>query len=222
MTEKVLLAWSGGKESAMALYELQRNHDYEVAALLTTVTEDYNRISMHGVQTTLLELQAESLGLGMEKVYITKNSSNEAYEASMRDKLMGYQSQGVLFVVFGDIFLEDVRKYREENLSTIGMKGYFPLWRRDTTELAHAFIDLGFKAVVTCVDSHVLDKIFVGRTFDEQFLSELPPRVDPCGENGEFHSFVYEGPIFRKSVSHKKGEVILRDNRFYYCDLVPV
>ncbi|NIS59889.1 MAG: diphthine--ammonia ligase [Proteobacteria bacterium] len=222
MPEKIVLTWSGGKESAMALYELQGNHDYEVAALLTTVTEDFNRISMHGVRAHLVELQAEYLGLAMEKVYITKSSSNEQYEAKMRDKLMGYQRLGVLSVVFGDIFLEDVRKYREENLSKIGMKGVFPLWKKDTTELAHTFIDLGFKAVVTCVDSHVLDKIFVGRVFDEQFLSELPPTVDPCGENGEFHSFVYEGPIFRKRISHEKGEVILRDNRFYYCDLIPV
>ena len=221
MTEKVLLAWSGGKESAMALYELQRDHRYGVAALLTTVTEDYGRISMHGVQTTLLELQAKCLGLVIEKVYITKNSSNEEYEANMRAKLIHYQSRGVSSVVFGDVFLEDVRKYREENLSRIGMKGFFPLWKRDTAELAHTFIDSGFKAVVTCVDSNVLDKMFVGRVFDEQFLSEIPPTVDPCGENGEFHSFVYEGPIFRKGISHKKGEVILRDNRFYYCDLIP-
>ncbi len=222
MTEKVLLTWSGGKESAMALYELRRSHDYEVAALLTTVTEDYNRISMHGVQTTLLEMQAECLGLAMEKVSITKNSSNEEYEATMRDKLVDYQRRGVSSVVFGDIFLEDVRRYREENLSKIGMRGFFPLWKRDTTELAHTFIELGFKAVVTCVDSDVLDRAFVGRVFDEQFLSQLPPAVDPCGENGEFHSFVCDGPIFRKRVSHKKGEVVLRDNRFYYCDLIPL
>ena len=221
MAEKVLLTWSGGKDSAMALYELQRNHDYEISVLLTTVTEDYNRISMHGVQTILLEQQAECLGLAIEKVYITKNSSNEEYEAKMRDKLMHYQSRGVLSVVFGDIFLEDLRKYREENLSKIGIRGFFPLWTRDTTELAHRFIDLGFKAVITCVDSNVLAKIFVGRIFDEQFLSELPPTVDPCGENGEFHSFVYEGPIFRKRVLYKKGDVVLRDNRFYYCDLIP-
>jgi uncharacterized protein (TIGR00290 family) len=222
MTEKVLLTWSGGKESAMALYELRRSHDYEVADLLTTVTEDYNRISMHGVQTTVLELQAECLGIGIEKISITQNSSNEEYEAKMRDKLVDYQSRGISSVVFGDIFLEDVRKYREENLSKIGMRGFFPLWKRDTTELAHTFIDLGFKAVVTCVDSDVLDRAFVGRVFDKQFLSQLPPTVDPCGENGEFHSFVYDGPIFRKRVAHKKGEVILRDNRFYYCDLIPL
>ena len=222
MTEKALLTWSGGKDSAMVLYELQTTHDYEISALLTTVTEDYNRISMHGVQTILLEQQAECLGLAIEKVYITKNSSNEEYEAKMRDKLMHYQSQGVSSVVFGDIFLEDLRKYREENLSKIGMRGLFPLWKRDTTELAHTFIDLGFKAVVTCVDSNVLDKIFVGRIFDEHLLSELPHAIDPCGENGEFHSFVYEGPIFRKRVLYKKGDVVLRDNRFYYCDLILV
>ena len=222
MTGKVLLTWSGGKDSAMALYELQRNYDYEISALLTTVTEDYNRISMHGVQTILLEQQARSLGLAVEKVSITKDSSNQEYEAKMREKLMHYQSQGVASVVFGDIFLEDLRKYREENLSRIGMKGCFPLWKRDTAELARTFIDLGFKAVVTCVDSSVLDKTFVGRVFDEEFLAELPPAVDPCGENGEFHSFVYEGPIFRKGIPHRKGEVVLRDNRFYYCDLIPV
>ena len=219
MTEKALFTWSGGKDSAMALYELKMTHSYEILALLTTVTEDYDRISMHGVRSILLEQQAESLGFPVEEVYITKNSSNEEYEARMRDKLIYYRSRGVLSVVFGDVFLEDLRRYREENLSKIGMKGIFPIWKRDTTELAHAFIDLGFRAVITCVDSNVLDKVFVGRVFDEQFLSELPSTVDPCGENGEFHSFVYDGPIFRKRILHEKGEVILRDNRFYYCDL---
>ena len=219
MTEKALFTWSGGKDSAMALYELKMTHSYEILALLTTVTEDYDRISMHGVRSILLEQQAESLGFPVEEVYITKNSSNEEYEARMRDKLIYYRSRGVLSVVFGDVFLEDLRRYREENLSKIGMKGIFPIWKRDTTELAHAFIDLGFRAVITCVDSNVLDKVFVGRAFDEQFLSELPSTVDPCGENGEFHSFVYDGPIFRKRILHEKGEVILRDNRFYYCDL---
>jgi len=222
MGKKVLFTWSGGKDSAMALYELQKTHSYEISALLTTITEDYDRVSMHGVRRTLLEQQAESLGLPLEKIYITKNASNKEYEAKMRDKLMDYQSRGVLSVVFGDIFLEDLRKYREENLSKIGMKGIFPIWKRDTTELAYTFIDLGFKAVITCVDSNVLDKIFVGRIFDEQFLSELPSDVDPCGENGEFHTFVYEGPIFQERILYKRGEVVFKDNRFYYCDLIPV
>ncbi len=220
--EKVLLTWSGGKDSAMALYELETADGYEIAALLTTVTEDYDRISMHGVRATLLEQQAQSLRLPLEKVYITKDASNEEYEEKMRDKLTQYRGQGVFSVVFGDIFLEDVRKYREGNLAEIGMKGVFPLWKRDTNELAHTFVDLGFKAVITCVDSNVLDRGFVGRVFDGQFLSELPGAVDPCGENGEFHSFVYDGPIFRERIAHRKGKVVLRDSRFYYCDLIPL
>ncbi|TET16298.1 MAG: diphthine--ammonia ligase [Dehalococcoidia bacterium] len=220
--EKVLLTWSGGKDSAMALYELETADGYEIAALLTTVTEDYDRISMHGVRATLLEQQAQSLRLPLEKVYLTSNSSNEEYEEKMRDKLTQYRGQGVFSVVFGDIFLEDVRKYREGNLAKIGMRGVFPLWKRDASELAHTFIDLGFKAVITCVDSNVLDRGFVGRVFDGQFLSELPGTVDPCGENGEFHSFVYDGPIFRERIAHRKGKVVLRDSRFYYCDLIPL
>lgn len=220
--EKVLFTWSGGKDSAMALYELEMTHGYEIAALLTTVTEDYDRISMHGVRATLLEQQAQSLRLPLEKVYITKDASNEEYEEKMRDKLIQYRSQGVFSVVFGDIFLEDLRTYREGNLAKIGMRGVFPLWKRDANELAHTFIGLGFKAVITCVDSNVLDRGFVGRVFDGRFLSELPGTVDPCGENGEFHSFVYDGPIFRERIAHRKGKVVLRDSRFYYCDLIPL
>jgi uncharacterized protein (TIGR00290 family) len=139
----------------------------------------------------------------------------------MRDKLTDYQRRGVSSVVFGDIFLEDLRKYREENLSKIGMKGIFPIWKRDTTELAHKFIELGFKAVITCVDSNVLDKRFVGRDYDKQFLQELPSSIDPCGENGEFHSFVYDGPIFKERIAFTVGDIVLRDNRFYFGDLMP-
>jgi len=222
MAEKIIFTWSGGKDSAMALYELQRTHSYEVSALLTTITEDYERISMHGVRRILLERQADSLGLSLEKVFISKNTSNEEYESKMQEALIKYRATGVSSVVFGDIFLEDLRKYREDNLSKVDMKGIFPIWKRDTTELAHTFIDLGFKAVVTCVDSNVLDKKFVGRVFDEQFLSELPSTVDPCGENGEFHSFVYDGPIFRERIAFTMGDIVLRDNRFYFCDLIPV
>ena len=222
MSEKVLFTWSGGKDSAMALYELQREKRYEVAALLTTVTEDYDRISMHGVRRVLLQQQATSLGYPLEIVYLSKNSSNEEYEARLKEKLSQYKARGISFVVFGDIFLEDLRKYRENNLAQVGMKGVFPIWKRDTRELAHTFINLGFKAIITCVDSNALDKRFVGRAYDEQFLSELPASIDPCGENGEFHSFVYDGPIFRERIPFRKGRVVLRDNRFYFCDLVPV
>jgi len=218
--EKVLFSWSGGKDSALALYEICKTGKYEISALLTILTEDYDRISMQGVRRVLLEKQTESLGYNLEKIFIPKNSSNEEYENKMRDVLERYLSLGVSQVVFGDIFLEDVRRYRDENLNKLGMKGIYPLWKLGTTDLAHGFIDLGFKAIITCVDSNMLDRKFVGKLFDEQFLSELPPKVDPLGENGEFHSFVYEGPIFRGRISYARGEVILRDNRFYYCDLV--
>ncbi|KRT66532.1 MAG: ATP-binding protein [Candidatus Dadabacteria bacterium CSP1-2] len=222
MAEKVLFSWSGGKDSAIALYEIQKSKSYEILALLTTITEDYDRVSMHGLRRSLLERQANSLGISLEKVFITKDASNEEYESKMKEALLRYKNAGVHSVVFGDIFLQDVRKYREENLSKIGMNGVFPIWRRNTTALAHTFIDLGFKAVTICIDSNVLDKRFAARDFDKQFLSELPPTVDPCGENGEFHSFVYDGPIFKENILFKKGEIVLRDNRFYYCDLIPI
>jgi uncharacterized protein (TIGR00290 family) len=221
MTERVLFTWSGGKDSAMALYELQKAGGYEIAALLTTVTKDYDRISMHGVRRSLLEQQANSLDYRLEQVFISKGASNEEYEAKMQEILEKYLKTGVSVIAFGDIFLEGVRKYREENLSKIGMKAIFPIWKRNTAELAKTFVDLGFKAVITCVDSKVLDKGFVGRHFDDQFLSELPSNVDPCGENGEFHSFVYDGPIFRERLLYGLGEVVFRDDRFYFCDLIP-
>ena len=222
MMEKVLFAWSGGKDSAMALYDAQKSRKYDVAALLTTVTQDYDRISMHGVRRTLLEEQAALLGLPLETVLISKRSSNEEYEAKMKEALVRYKKKGITSVVFGDIFLEDLKKYREDNLAKVDLKGVFPIWKRDTRELAVNFIDLGFKAIITCVDSKFLDKSFAGRVFDKQFLSDLPGNVDPCGENGEFHSFVYDGPIFSIGIAFEKGRVVLRDNRFYYCDLIKV
>ena len=221
MAEKALFAWSGGKDSALALREILASGEFEIAALLTTVTADYDRTSMHGVRRVLLEQQAEALGFPLEIVPITKNSSNEEYEASMRSVLTKHLVAGVSSVAIGDVFLEDVRQYRENNLAKMWMRAVFPLWGRDTLKLAHTFIDLGFEAIITCVDSKALDKRFVGRLFDVQFLSDLPSTVDPCGENGEYHSFVYDGPIFRNKVEHTVGEVVLRDDRFYYCDLVP-
>jgi uncharacterized protein (TIGR00290 family) len=220
MTEPIILTWSGGKDSALALYYLKNDH-YNITSLLTTITQDYDRISMHGVRSILLDNQSESLGLPIEKVFISKNSSNEEYENQMREKLLFYQRQGVSSVAFGDLFLEDIRKYREQNLSKVSMKGIFPLWKKNTQELARQFIELGFKAVIICVDSQNLDKKFVGRYFDRQFLSDLPANVDPCGENGEFHSFVFDGPIFKKPISFKIGDIVLREKRFYFCDLLP-
>jgi uncharacterized protein (TIGR00290 family) len=219
--EKVIVAWSGGKDSALALYEVLNTGSYEVLELLTTVTEDYDRISIHGVRRVLLEQQARSLGFPLEKMFVSKGVSDAEYESILLKSLNGHRTNGVFSVVFGDIFLEDVRKYREGILSKVGLKGIFPLWKRDTRQLAHTFIDFGFKAVITCVDSKSLGKDFVGREFDRQFLADLPSNVDPCGENGEFHSFVYDGPIFSEKIFFTKEEIVLRENRFYYCDLVP-
>ncbi len=219
--EAVLVSWSGGKDSALALNEILKNGTYRVAALLTTVTEDYDRISMHGVRRVLLEQQAASLGFPLEKVLIPKNASDEVYERSFESILAKYRDQGVQRVVFGDIFLEDLRKYREERLATVDMNGVFPIWMRGTKELARSLISLGFKAITTCVDTNVLGKEFVGRAIDEQFLADLPAFVDPCGENGEYHSFVFDGPIFKEAVRFSVGEKVLRDERFFFCDLVP-
>ena len=218
--EPILVAWSGGKDSAMALYETMNAGRYEVLALLTTVTQGYDRISMHGVRSSLLKQQTESLGFRSEVVLITKDVSNDEYELSMGKTLSVYRRKGVLSVVFGDIFLQDLRKYREEKLSIVNMNCVFPIWNMNTKQLARKFIAAGFKAVTTCVDTKVLGKEFVGREINEEFLSELPKSVDPCGENGEYHSFVYDGPIFRKPLSISLGEKVLRDDRFYFCDLI--
>ena len=217
--EKVLFAWSGGKDSAISLYEIQKSGKYEIVALLTTITDGYDRVSMHGVPRTLVEQQAYSLGLPIEEVFIPKASSNEEYESKMRGMLTKFKQDGVSLVVFGDVFLEWIRKYREDNLSQVGMKGIFPIWGRDTTELTRSFIALGFQAVITCIDSRVLDKRFIGRTLNEQFLAELPLNVDPGGENGEFHSFVFDGPIFKERIAYTLGELVLR-NSFYFCNLL--
>ncbi len=217
--EKVLFSWSGGKDSALALHETLKM--YEIKALLTTITEEYDRVSMHGVRRTLLENQAQSLGLPLENVFISTNTSTEEYSLRMRNTLTRFQEAGVSAVIFGDIFLEDVRKYREENLSRIGMRGIFPLWGRDTTDVLTTFIRLGFTAITTCIDSKVLGREFAGRLIDEQFLGELPSTVDLGGENGEYHSFVVDGPLFREKVAYVKGEVVLRDS-FYFCDLIPI
>jgi len=219
--DNVLVSWSGGKDSALALHEILKTKSYQISALVTTVTEDYDRISMHGVRRSLLERQAASLGFPLEKVFISKNASNQEYEAQMGQVLARYKTTGISSVVFGDIFLEDLRKYREAKLATLDMHGIFPIWKRDTRELARSLSVLGFKAITTCVDTNALGGQFVGRVIDEEFLSELPPTVDACGENGEFHSFVYDGPIFREKIAFKTGEVVLRDDRFCYCDLIP-
>src|SRR5947207_6499594 len=222
MPEPVLVAWSGGKDSALALQEVLGAGRYRVAALLTTVTGEYDRISMHGVRRTLLRRQAESLALPLEEVVISPGASNEEYEASMGVALAALRTRnaGLDSVVFGDLFLADIRAYRERTLARIGMRGLFPLWLRDTRSLAHEFVRLGYRAVLVCVDATQLAGEFAGREFDADLLRDLPPDVDPCGENGEFHTFVYAGPGLREPVSHERGPLVVRDGRFVYCDLV--
>ncbi len=218
--KKVLFSWSGGKDSALALFEIQNNPDYEIVSLLTTVTEDYGRVSMHGFRTKLLEAQAASLSLPLKQIKISKEATNDEYENQMRESLEEFQNKGVHSVVFGDIFLEDLKKYREDKLAQVNMGAIFPIWKKDTSELAEWFINASFKALITCVDTKVLDARFTGRDFDTDLLNDLPAGVDPCGENGEFHTFVYDGPIFGSPLRFQKGEVVLRENRFSFCDLL--
>ena len=218
--EDVLMSWSGGKDSCFALYELQRAEAYRVAALLTTVTRDYDRISMHGVRRVLLERQAASLGVPLHEVFISKGATNEEYEQQMVEAFSLYRARGIDAIVFGDLFLADIRAYRDQFLARHNMGGLYPVWQRVTREFIQEFIALGFKAVITCVNSAVLDQSFVGRLIDENFLAALPAHVDPCGENGEFHSFVFDGPNFKESVKFAIGERVLRDS-FWFCDLLP-
>jgi uncharacterized protein (TIGR00290 family) len=191
-----------------------------VIGLLTTVTEEYERISMHGVRVELLHAQADAVGLPLTTVRIPPDSSDETYQARMGQTLEQARSAGIFNVGFGDLFLADVREYRETMLGTMSMRGVFPLWKLPTRDLAERFIDDGFRAVLTCVDTHQIPGTFAGREFDRALLDDLPPTADPCGENGEFHTFVYDGPIFRGAVSLAKGDVSLRNDRFMYCDLL--
>jgi uncharacterized protein (TIGR00290 family) len=216
----VLMSWSGGKDSCVALHDIKAEQKYRVAALLTTVTRDYDRISMHGVRCALLEKQAASLGLPLHQVFISKNATNEEYERKIGEAFADYRDRGIDTVIFGDLFLEDIRAYREQFLARHNMRGLFPVWKRDTSAFIREFIDLNFRAVVTCVDSRVLDRSFAGRLIDESFLSTLPAQVDPCGENGEFHSFVFDGPGFSAPVKFSLGDTVLRES-FWFRDLLP-
>ena len=219
--QAVLVSWSGGKDSCFALYEIQKASGIRVEALITTVTRDFDRISMHGVRRVLLERQAESLGLPLRQIFITKGADNDEYERSMGEAFALYHRRGVDVVVFGDLFLQDIRTYRERLLARFNMTGSFPVWGRDTRQFIREFIALGFKAIVVCVDPKQLDPSFCGRLIDDEFLADLPRGADPCGENGEFHTFVFDGPNFRNTVKFSTGEVVCRDS-FWFCDLVPI
>ena len=204
----------------MALYKILKSNKFEILGILTTVSDTFQRVSMHGVREELLDQQADSIGIAIKKVRIPYPCPNEIYEQRMSDILQQCKTKGLTHVVFGDLFLEDIRRYREDKLGQIGIIPVFPLWKEDTAELAKRILRVGFKAIVTCVDPKKLDPKFAGRHFDEAFLNEIPGSVDPCGENGEFHTFVYDGPIFRRKLEVAVGERVMRDG-FQFADIIP-
>jgi len=218
----VFLSWSGGKDSALALQSLRSGNEFDVVGLLTSVTRGYGRISVHGVRRSLLQAQAASVGLPLREIVLDPQSSNDAYEAAFHRSLEGIRKEfrEVRHIAFGDLFLEDVRAYRERLLGGTGFDPVFPLWGLDTAQLARRFIGDRFRARLVCVDTTQLDGEFAGRVFDTELLADLSPAVDPCGERGEFHTFVSDGPGFDRPVACVTGEHVLREERFMYCDLV--
>jgi uncharacterized protein (TIGR00290 family) len=213
---KVVVAWSGGKDSLLALWKLPP--EYEVVALLTNLNDE--RVSIHGIRRRLIEAQADALGLPVQFITLPAQPTNDEYERLTAEAFAPFQAQGVRHVVYGDLFLEDIRQYRDRFLKRMGMEGVYPLWGVNTASLIHEFIDAGFKALLTCVDTTQLDAGFVGREIDSALLDELPPSVDPCGENGEFHTFAYDGPLFKRSVPITRGETWVQDGRFCYMDVL--
>ena len=239
--KKAFLNWSSGKDAAFALYLLQQQKDFSVEKLVTSVNSETNRISMHGLRKELLLQQAESVGLPLNILSLPGNVSMSEYNEVMQKETDKLRSEGFTHSVFGDIFLEDLREYREQQLQKAGLQAVFPLWKKKTSELMNEFLDAGFKAITVSVNAKVLDKSFCGRIIDEAFLSELPENVDPAGENGEFHTFVFDGPNFSFPIGFRRDEIVEKlyestgnkkddcftddqkswDTRFFYCDLLP-
>ncbi len=228
--KKAWLNWSSGKDSAMALYHVQQENEYSVEKLFTTLSDTHQRVSMHGLRKDLLLKQVECMGMPLQIADLSTDTSLETYNNVMEKECLKLKKEGFTHSIFGDIFLEDLREYREQQLKSIGLECVFPLWQKDTAKLMREFLDLGFKAIVVCTNSKYLDDSFCGRVIDSDFLKDLPANVDPCGENGEFHTFVFDGPIFTHPVNFKIGEKHIRtydseadkwDNRFCYCDLLP-
>jgi uncharacterized protein (TIGR00290 family) len=239
--EKIIFCWSGGKDSALALHRLLAEGKYEVVGLLTTCNEHFQRVSMHGVRLELLERQARAIGLPLEKVFVSRRGSNEEYTQKMNAQMLACKAQGVTGVAYGDIFLEDLKRWREQNLAQVGLRGIFPIWKEDSRELIHEFIARGFGSILCCVSDAWLDDSALGRKIDADFLQWLPAAVDPCGENGEFHSFAFAGPIFQRPLRIEVGEKVYRPveqthpgaasavcptpgarpaKGFWYCDLL--
>jgi len=218
--------WSGGKDSALALYKVLEEKQFDIKYLMTSVSNDSERISMHGVRKSLLYKQCENIGLPLKILQLPTSPEMDVYEKELFKIMNKFKEQGIDYSIFGDIFLEDLKAYREKQLSTVDMKGVFPLWKKDTSYLIEHFIDLGFKTILTAIDESKLDKSFAGRVIDKEFIKDLPKNVDPCGENGEFHTFVFDGPIFKQPVEFSKGEVIHKsyshdkEYGFWFCDLL--
>ena len=232
---KAVFCWSGGKDSSYCLHKVLTEKLLDVKYLLTTVNDEFKRISMHGVREELLDRQAEAIGIPLLKVRV-KEGTNEEYEEQMETAFLKAKSEGIDNVIFGDIFLEDLRVYRERNLAKVGMKGIFPLWKMDTTTLLNDFISRQFKTVICCTNDGYLGEEWAGREIDKSFIEQLPVGVDPCGENGEYHTFCYDGPLFQKKIGFTLGEKVYKalevktDNvpppkvmtkGFWFCDLVP-
>lgn len=205
------LNWSGGKDSALALYYILQQKKYLVNCLLTSVNAVHNRISMHGVRRQLLHAQAAAIGIPLTTVELPEQPTMPEYETLMNKKINELNQQGFKHAIFGDIFLEDLRQYREDKLKEAGITALFPLWKINTRQLIHEFIGLGFKTIIVCVNEKYLHKSFCGRVIDEQFIKDLPANVDPCGENGEFHTFVFDGPIFKKPINITRGEMVYKE-----------
>lgn len=209
MSEKVsLFNWSGGKDSTLALHYILQDENFDVRYLLTTVNETYNRVSMHGVRESLLITQANSIGIPLYQIRLPESPEMGVYEENMRENLMLLKAEGITHSIFGDIFLEDLKVYREKKLAELDMKAVFPLWKKDTTEILKEFISLGYKTIVVCAKEGLED--FCGRVIDHNFIADLPPGIDPCGENGEFHTFVFDGPIFKKPIHFTLGEKVFK------------
>ncbi len=231
-TSNTFLNWSSGKDSAYTLHLLQQDPQFEVKTLLTTVTEEYQRVSMHGLRRELLQAQADKVGLALREIVLPPGYDMDTYDQKVGEALADLKDQGLSLSAYGDIFLEDLRQYRESFMTAQGFTCLFPLWQQDTRKLYLEMLKVGLKAITVCVDGNVLDESFVGRVLDEQFLQDLPEGIDPCGENGEFHTFVYDGPMFsgpvpfeqgerRKQVFPNQHEQGPREFVYWYCDLLP-
>jgi len=233
---KTSFNWSSGKDAALALYHLQNDKEYKVDKLIVSVNADHNRVSMHGLRRELLKKQVLSIGLPVETIELSSTSDIENYNNEMKRSFQKIISDGYTHTGFGDIFLEDLRAYRENQLQPFNIKCCFPLWNRNTKDVLKEFMTLGFKAIVICINAELLDVSFAGRIIDEDFINDLPPNVDPCGENGEFHTFCFDGPIFNKPIDFTIGEKIYREYDmpkqgddeksgkigFWFCDLLPL